>query len=291
MDPTAVVSLDVFHNGVMWGWPVTMNLWAKSIATGVVLVAWLQLRSAPPDRGFYLRFVPPVAFLFMAITLSFTLYDLHQPLRAWHLYLFPHFTSMVNVGGWVLNGFTVALVPFLWWSWRGEQDPFDRFVEPLALLAFVATIYSGGLLGQASAREVWSTPTEIVQMLLAALLCGSSALLLLGRDRSPAEVQRLGTVLAGSASLSLLIFLAEVVFAPMKSAESAWVIHELVQGSLAWTFLPGLLLAFALPAVLAAVGVRARIPALLPVAASLAILGLWPVKHAWLLAPQLLPLS
>jgi len=35
---SATVTLDVLHSGVLWGWYVTMNMWAKSIGTGVLLV-------------------------------------------------------------------------------------------------------------------------------------------------------------------------------------------------------------------------------------------------------------
>lgn len=293
MEPTAVVTLDVLHNGIIWGWPVAMNMWAKSVATGVVLVAWLQLRPSvrPADPAFYRRHVPILGLVFIAITLVFTLYDLHQPLRAWHLYVWPHLTSLVNIGGWLLNGFALALVPFAWWWWRGDVERFDRWLDALVVVAFAATIYTGALLGQATAREIWSTPTELVQMLLSALLCGSGALLVVGRDRPAAELDRLGWILAGSAGLSLLVFVAEIVFAPMKSAEGAWVIHELVRGSLAPVFLGGLCAAFAAPALLAAVALRGGPRALLPVAGFLAIAGLWAVKYAWLVAPQLLPLS
>lgn len=290
MDHTGVVTLDVLHNGVMWGWPVAMNLWAKSIATGVVLVGWL-LRPKTTDWSFYRRWIPSLGLVFIAITLLFTLYDLHQPLRAWHLYVFPHFTSMVNWGGWLLNGFAVGLVPFAYWWWRGEDEPFDRFFDVLVALGFIATIYSGGLLGQATAREIWSTPTEIVQMTLSAVIAGAGAFLLVGRDRPAAEQQRLGAILGWSTAGSLLVFLTEVVFAPMKSAESAWVIDLLVRGSLAPGFVGGLLVAFLIPSVLSAVAVRGGPQVLLPVASGLAIFGLWFVKYTWLVAPQLLPLS
>ena len=35
---SATVTLDALHTGVMWGWYVTMNMWAKSVGTGVLLV-------------------------------------------------------------------------------------------------------------------------------------------------------------------------------------------------------------------------------------------------------------
>jgi len=41
----AVVTLDVALPGIIWGWMITLNMWAKSIGTGVILVgAFLQKR-------------------------------------------------------------------------------------------------------------------------------------------------------------------------------------------------------------------------------------------------------
>lgn len=34
----AVVTLDVPLPGIIWGWMITLNMWAKSIGTGVILV-------------------------------------------------------------------------------------------------------------------------------------------------------------------------------------------------------------------------------------------------------------
>jgi hypothetical protein len=35
----AVVTLDVALPGIIWGWMITLNMWAKSIGTGVVFLA------------------------------------------------------------------------------------------------------------------------------------------------------------------------------------------------------------------------------------------------------------
>ena len=77
----------------------------------------------------------------------------------------------------------------------------------------------------------------------------------------------------------------------MKSEEAEYTIHLLVSGQLKGLFLGGLLLAFVVPALLSAVGLRSRSGVPLTVAALCGLVGLFMVKHAWLLAPQLLPLS
>ncbi len=287
---SAVVTLDVLHTGVIWGWFVTMNFWAKSVATGAVLLAPFFWRRFPERQGFYRLWAPLLGFVFICVTLLFTVLDLHQPLRFWHMIVHPHSTSLISLGSWVLNAFTGLTLLLAFLAWTQRDALYNKLYGLTWVVAFFATIYTAGLLGQASARELWSTATELPQMLLAALIAGSAAYLL-----SPvpaAEERRLfGWILAGSALVSLSIFGAEIWFAPMKSEEAEYTIHLLVSGQLKGLFLSGLLIAFVLPAILSAVGVRSKSNLPLTLAAVCGLVGLFMVKHAWLLAPQLLPLS
>ncbi|MFZ5445262.1 MAG: NrfD/PsrC family molybdoenzyme membrane anchor subunit [Myxococcota bacterium] len=297
------VTLDVLHTGVIWGWYVTMNFWAKSISTGVFLLgAFFMKRS--PAKDFYRLVVPLLSFVFINITLLFTVLDLHQMFRFWHMFVWPHPTSAINLGAWVLtvfNGLTLAMA-FL--AWRKNDALYDRLIAPTWVLAFLATIYTAGLLGQANARELWHTPTEVAQMILAATLAGAATLLLLrvptklplgisleaGRATDD-ERTRFAWVLALSALVALTIFIAEVVFAPQKTEEAAYLVQILVSGELRTLFFSGLTLGFVVPAALAFFGLQQRSAKLFPAAAASSLVGLWLVKHAWLIAPQLIPLS
>ena len=59
----AVVVLDVALPGIVWGWIITMNMWAKSIGTGIIFIAFYLLKKYPEnhivvprfneDNGFY----------------------------------------------------------------------------------------------------------------------------------------------------------------------------------------------------------------------------------------------
>ena len=282
---SAIVTLDVLHSGIIWGWYVTMNFWAKSLATGVVLLAPWALRTSNDRRARLL--IAGLSFVFINVTLLFTVLDLHQPLRFWHMFVWPHFTSVINLGAWLLTVFNGLLLLMIWLAWKSRTALYDRLMPVAWVLAFFATIYTAGLLGQSNARELWSAPTEVAQMLLAATLSGSAVLLLLGiGDRA-----RLGTVLGLSAAVSLTIYVSEVVFAPQKSEEAEYIVHTLLGGSVGLLFGTGLLVGFVVPMILAYLGVRLDRPRLLIGASVLSLVGLWLVKHAWLIAPQLIPLS
>ena len=289
-DPGAArVTLDVLHTGIIWGWYVTMNFWAKSISTGVFLLGVFFMKKSPA-KDFYRLAVPAVGFVFICITLLFTVLDLHQPFRFWHMFVWPHLTSAINLGAFVLTAYSGLTFVMVILAWKKKDALYDRLIVPTWIIAFLATIYTAGLLGQANARELWHTPTEVAQMILAALLAGSATFLLL--NQVP-EKERPGFawVLGLSALVSLTIYVTEVVFAPQKSEEAGYLVGLLLTGSLRTLFFSGLVFGFVVPALLAFFGLKRHAAAVFPLAAASSLVGLWLVKHAWLIAPQLIPLS
>lgn len=282
----AIVTLDVLHQGPLWGWFVTMNFWAKSVATGVVLLLpFLLMRK---DEGRMRLVVPAISFVFLNITLLFTLLDLHQPTRFWHMFVYPQFDSILNLGAWFLTALNGFLLLHVFFAWKGNERAYEKLLPVTWVVAGISTIYTAGLMGQANARELWHVGTELPQMILAALMAGS-AIMLLGRVGGEHARRPLAVVLGLSTTVSLLIFLSEIWIAPQKSEEAAIAMELLVSGELRGLFLSGLLLGFVLP-VVAVVAARRNVM-VLTAASVLSLAGLWLVKHAWLLAPQLIPLS
>lgn len=284
----ATVTLDVLHSGVIWGWYVTMNFWAKSIATGVVLLApWLF--NQDDSRRARLT-VAVLGFVFLNVTLLFTVADLHQPLRFWHMFVYPHFTSILNLGAWVLTLYNLLLVILIVAAWSNRRALYDRLMPLTWVVAFFGTIYTAGLLGQSNARELWHAPTEISQMLLAATLAGSAVFLLL-RLGTEHSTRWLTAVLGASAGISLVIYIAEIVLAPQKSEEAEYAVHLLLSGELRSIFTVGLVVGFLVPLLVSVVGYRKPNPRVMMLAGVMSLAGLWMVKHAWLIAPQLVPMS
>jgi formate-dependent nitrite reductase membrane component NrfD len=89
----AVVTLDVPLPGIIWGWMITLNMWAKSIGTGVVfLAAFLWFRNNKEDMPNLRWTMPVISFLALNVFLLFTLVDLHQPYRMINIFL--HLTGL-----------------------------------------------------------------------------------------------------------------------------------------------------------------------------------------------------
>jgi len=106
----AVVTLDVALPGIIWGWMITLNMWAKSIGTGVVFVAAYLLYIHNKDAMPNLRWAMPViSFVALNVFLLFALADLHQIGRMVNIFLHPHWTSAITVGAWMASLFTLLI--------------------------------------------------------------------------------------------------------------------------------------------------------------------------------------
>jgi len=289
----AVVTLDVALPGVVWGWIITMNMWAKSIGTGVIFMLFYLLKKYPNEAG-YLRFpLTVISIVAIHVFLFFTVIDLHQMFRFWHIFVYGHFTSAIAVGSFLATGF-VGLIFFLAYASYIKKDNalFDKVLTWTMLLGIPVTLYTAGLMAQATARELWQMPTEVVQMILAATLAGSATVLLVG-GKLPYEAKRdMAVVLGFSAFMAFLIYMSEYIFGPMKAEEVAATL-EFIKGHGEYTtmFWIGQVFAFIVPMVLVTLSVQNKSTGLLNLAAVSALAGLWVAKHVWLVIPQLLSMS
>ncbi len=291
----AVVTLDVALPDVFWGWYVTMNMWAKSIGTGLIFMLFLLLRKAPNevDNGLRTKTVI-VSFVFMNIFLLFTWLDLHQMWRMWHIFVYPHWTSAITVGAWMATLFVgLEFLMIVIMIKNKGVEAFDKLLFWVTLLAIPVTLYTAGIMAEATARELWQMPTEAVQMILAATLSGSAAMILIGGSKLSEETKSfLGNILGLSALMAFIIYMSEYIFGAMKAEEVAAILAYVKgDGEYSTMFWIGQWVAYILPMLLVALYRVSKSSAILSLASILAIVGLWVVKHVWLVIPQLLPLS
>ena len=297
----AVVTLDVPIPQVIWGWMITLNMWAKSIGTGVVFVGAYLLARYSKETGEKVRlYMPIISFIFLNIFLLFTLLDLHQPFRMINIFLHPHFTSAITVGAWMATIFTgiifiMALIVVKKNILKKEcklEKLYDPLLKFAVVLAVPVTLYTATIMGEATARELWQTPTELAQMLFAALLCGSAVFLLIGGEWSFEVKRDLAIILGVSAFLSFLIYMGEYYFGHMKAEEVAAILSAVKEGGAYHTmFWVAQYTAVIIPMVLVYLSLKNKSGFLLYLASFLAIVGLYLTKHVWLIIPQLLPLS
>ncbi len=289
----AVVTLDVGLPGVVWGWIITMNMWAKSIGTGVIFMLFYLLKRYP-DEAASLRFpVTVISIVFIHVFLLFTVVDLHQMFRFWHIFFHPNWTSAITVGAWIVTILVLVLFGMAFASFIKKDDAlFDKLLNVAVILAIPVTLYTAAIMAESTARELWQMPTEAAQMILAATLTGSATLLLIGQKLSYEAKRDLGIVLGMSAFIAFMLYMSELIFGPFKAEEVAATLEFIKgHGAYATMFWVGQVVAFIVPMVLVLLSVTNRSASLLGLAAVSAIAGLWVVKHVWLVIPQLLNMS
>lgn len=291
----AIVSMDVALPGVVWGWMITLNMWAKSIATGVILVgAYLLARYGKDKKDLkgLKNIIPILAVVFLHIFLLFTLLDLHQPFRMVNIFFHPHFTSAITVGAWMATALTGVIVFMTYLvMFKNETGAlYDKLLKVATVLAVPVTLYTAVIMGQASARELWQTPGELIQMALAAFLVGAATLSFFS-DRWSKEAKRdLGIIMAASAFLMFTVYMGEYFFSWKLAEAEATMSYVHSGGEYNFMFWLGQVAIFATFA-LAFLSTRNSSTGTLKLAAIISIIGLYIAKHVWLVIPQLLSLS
>lgn len=312
----AIVTLDVPLPGIIWGWMITLNMWAKSIGTGVVFVAaylfYRHNKEAMPN----LRWAMPViSFVALNVFLLFTLLDLHQPYRMLNIFLHPHFTSAITVGAWMASLFTllmtilmiigladafseyfnrgckIAPVKSLMKAAGANSAAYEKLMPFVIFLAIPVTAYTAIIMSEAAARELWQAPTEVMQMLWAALMAGSASLTLISGSWSKEARKDVAMILAFAVFFSFAMYMGEYFFS-FKSAEAEATLEYVHSGG-AYNveFWFGMALGFIAPFFLSISTMKNDNIALLRFAGIMALVGLYLTKDVWLKIPQMLPLS
>ena len=305
----AVVTLDVALPGIIWGWMITLNMWAKSIGTGVILVGAFLLYRHKKEEMPNLRWTMPlISFVFLNIFLLFTLVDLHQPYRMINIFLHPHWTSAITVGAWMASLFTGLITVMMLIGGldafpqfarhseaakkvRGISDFYEKVFPYVVFLAIPVTTYTAIIMAQSSARELWQAPTEIMQMIWAALMVGSAALILVSDAWSKEARKDLALIIAVATFFSFMMYMGEYFFSYKSAEAEATLAYVHSGGSYNVEFWFGMVLGFIIPFFLAVSHMKNENKTLLRFAAILALIGLYLVKDVWLKIPQMLPLS
>jgi len=305
----AVVTLDVAIPQIIWGWMITLNMRAKSIGTGVILVgAFLLHRHKKEDMPSLRWMMPLISFIALNVFLLFTLVDLHQPLRMINIFLHPHWTSAITVGAWmasIFTGFITLMVAIsllelypdfgrhmgLAKKIREKSYLYDKFFPFVVFLALPVTMYTAIIMAQSSARELWVGAPEMIQMLLAAFMVGSASLILISERWSDEVRKDLAMILAISVALSFTMYMGEYFFSFKASEVEATLAFVHSGGEYNVQFWFAMVLGYILPFVIAKGSLSEYNPTLMRVAAITTMIGLYLAKDVWLKIPQLLPLS
>jgi Fe-S-cluster-containing dehydrogenase component/formate-dependent nitrite reductase membrane component NrfD len=296
----ARTTYDVDHKSY-WGWKITAYLFTKSLAAGAFLVAG-ALGLPPvghlPDELVGRIAAPLASLAFLALTSILLVVDLKRPERFLYILLRPNWSSWLVRGTWALIGYGALLTAWLAVGfWRVDLGPTPRALlfGATAVAGGLAACYTGWLFGQAKGRVLWMRRGLWAHLLVQAAVAGSACLLLVAglvEQVAGAGGARASIVSAFQWALAahLLFVVLEGRLAPKKRAAEYALAHELVaRGPFArkhWIL--GVFAGILVPVALTMVP---GLEGLAPLAAALALLGLWIEEDVLVRAGQALPIS
>jgi len=305
----AVVTMDVALPGIIWGWMITLNMWAKSIGTGVILVGAFLLHKHKKEEMPNLRWMMPlISFIALNVFLFFTLIDLHQPLRMINIFIHPHFTSAITVGAWMASLFTglIMVMTFIGIldhfsdfrrhcgiakAVRAKSSLYEKIFPFVVFLAFPVTMYTAIIMAQSSARELWVPGAELIQMILAALMVGAASLILIAGKWSKEAKRDLAMILAFSVMFSFIMYMGEYFFSYKAAEVEATLAFVHSGGEYFGQFWAAMVLGYIIPFFIATASMKNENRTMMKFAAVTTLIGLYLAKSTWLEIPQMLPLS
>ncbi|HEV7239836.1 MAG TPA: 4Fe-4S dicluster domain-containing protein [Thermoanaerobaculia bacterium] len=276
----AMLAYDVPHRAP-WGLPVSAYVWTKAIAAGSYLVAasLVLLGRLDTTSVLWKWTTPLVSAIFLAITFILLIADLEHPSRFYMILTRPQWRSWIVRGAVILTGFSAVLGAHLLWSFLGNGPPRAlAFIG--ALLAIASGTYTAWLFAQAKARDFWQSPLLPLQHLIASVLAGAAALVVVASYVAADYAPLLAGITAGATVVHLVLIAAEVL-SRHPTAHARLAAQEMVRGRFRIEFAAGVILQL-----LGLINLPFR-----PEAAVIILLGLLLYEHAHVGAGQAVPLA
>jgi hypothetical protein len=207
----------------------------------------------------------------------------------------PNFRSWLVLGGNILMVYGLLAAAWLFFSWS-ESDVPAVIVWPTIVLAIATAGYSAFLFAQAKGRDFWRHKWfNAWQLLLQALIAGAAVQLtpiMFERPDFPTQTARFAPS-PGLLQLFLILWLISLgieIALPQKTEEERLARRYFLRGPLSGRFL-GFAVILGAVCPLGILAVFGNSPALVSMAAVLALFGLFWFEYVWVRAGQSVPLS
>lgn len=277
---------DAPDKGVLWNWEVSGYLWTKSIAAGTLLVTLtLELAGVLSLQADLRTVLGAISLAFLGLTGALLVKDLDRPARFLYVLLRPQWKSWLTRGAYLLTAFG-ALIP-VWLAMIQVAGGTPALLDgAMAVLAALVAVYTAYLFAQSRGRDLWQSPLLPLHMLLQASVAGSATVWLAGYAFGAEPLTTVTAVLRWGLALLLVLLVMEFTL-PHVTADTALALHEMTRGSLKARFWVAVAGGMALPLLLSWVAPEG---AAMLGACVLALAGSLLTEHAWVRAPQLVPL-
>jgi len=282
---------DTPDKGILWGWEVSAYVWTKAIAAGAIIVPFIGMLfgwGTPSTTTMLTAGV--IGLVFLAATGLLLIKDLDQPMRFAYVLLRPQSRSWLVKGGYAITFFGGFVTLFLLAPYYDWGIITDISLWASALTGIVVAIYTAFLFAQAKGRDFWQSPALILYMMTHSLMAGAAALILVGLV-IPENDQWMGfvrIVLLTMLAFNLVVTFGELSITHPTSAAKK-VADMIVKGRYSNKFWFGAIL-FGNIIPIAMLSIPA-LQMLWPVAAVIALVGIYLSESIWVEAPQRIQLS
>jgi Fe-S-cluster-containing dehydrogenase component len=284
----AILAYDVPRR-TAWGWPVSLYAWTNAVAAGGWLVPALLLLAGAlvPGSPLWAGATPLLAGVFLAASGAVLVAGIDHPdrlLRAWGRL---QWRSWLARGVLIVAAYGAILSLHFLAGWLEAGAAARRAALNVAFflglpIAALAAVYPAWLFAQARARELWQSPLLPPQLLIQAVLAGSSALVPIAAFVEAEAVGALAGVAAGATLLHLLLIGSQATMGRV-TAHTRLATREMTSGRYGHSFWLGV--------ALQGLGAAALLFAPGPLGAVLVLAGLLAFDHALLQAGQSVPLA
>jgi Fe-S-cluster-containing dehydrogenase component/formate-dependent nitrite reductase membrane component NrfD len=275
-----------------WGVDMVLYLFLKAISTGAMLVAallWL-LGSRGPLVAIA---APAIAIVTIGVTALVLVIDLERPERFYYILTRSNWRSWMVWGAWFLTAHGALSTAWLLLGWMNATSAMTMLAWPIAIVALLATSYTGFLFAQGLGRDLWQGPHAAIHLVAQSGAAGAASLLIAALFVPPQDagsVEVLTWVLGGSLAAHVLILLFDNVFTPSPTRHHELALETIRRGPYSRLFWG---VAIAAGGVLPLVLVLATtaLPMSLLIASVLALAGSAAWEYIWVEAGQSVPLS
>ncbi len=221
---TAPKSIDVLLNdvkrvydapkkGILWGWEVSMYVWTKAIAAGIILIPFFaNIFFDITFTAHNLVVAASIGLLFLTITGILLIKDLDRPDRFLYVLLRPHWSSWLVKGGYAISVYGILLTGIFLAGMLNLTPWFKPLLIVTAIVASIVAIYTAFLFAQARARDLWQSKWLSAHMFIHSVTAGAAGYLLLSSifSFSIDFITFLRPTLLVSLGISALILILEI---------------------------------------------------------------------------------
>ena len=141
-------------HGKPWGTDMVLYLLFKALSTGAMLVAallwWMGFDGPLPTIA-----AAAISLIFISLTAVVLIVDLERPERFYYILTRSNWRSWLVWGSWFLTAHGILSFVWLGAAWFGWDAVLDALIVPVAIVAVLATSYTGFLFAQGLARDLW----------------------------------------------------------------------------------------------------------------------------------------